>query len=272
MVLARVFVYNFSLGPIPSFLDRGVDERSFSMIRFLGLNAYIAVVSILFCLWGLLLSLFNRDGSLLHRLVAVPWAKMILWGCSVRVMVRGQENVENQLPRIYFTNHQSYFDIFALLAFLPADFKFVLKQELMKIPLLGPTMRRAGYIGIDRDDPRKAVKSMNEAARKVKKGFSIVMFPEGTRSEDGRLQPFKKGGFRLALKAGCEVVPVAIINSRKVVPKGSLRINRGSFAMNIGKPIAVTEYSKKEINELMARVRDAIAEQMGETVDAVQNQ
>ena len=234
------------------------------MIRFLYLNAFIAIYTIIMCIWGVLSSVFDRSGRVVHDYTAVPWAKMILWVCGVRGRVKGLENVETNVPRIYLTNHQSYFDIFALLAYLPVDFKFILKQELMKIPLFGFAMRRARYIGIDRENPRKAVKSINEAANRIKNGASVVIFPEGTRSADGRLQEFKNGGFRLAIKSGCDVVPVAIIDSRHIVPKGSLRINRGTIAISIGKPISVKEYSKKEMGQLMARVREAMITQMEE--------
>jgi len=160
------------------------------------------------------------------------------------------------------TNHQSYFDIFALLAYLPVDFKFIVKQELMRIPLLGFAMRRAGYIGIERKDPRKAVRSIKEAAEKIKGGASVVIFPEGTRSLDGRVQALKKGGFNLALKSGCDIVPVTISNSYRIVPKGSLKINKGSFRVHFGLPISTKEYSKKNMEQLMARVREAIISQI----------
>jgi 1-acyl-sn-glycerol-3-phosphate acyltransferase len=187
---------------------------------------------------------------------------MILWVCGVKVRVKGLENVQSEVPHIYMTNHQSYFDIFALLASIPADFKFILKQELMKLPLLGFGMRRAGYIGIDRDDPRKAIKSVNEAAERIRKGASVLIFPEGTRSVDGRLQPFKPGGFHLALKSGCDIVPVAISESHRIVPKGSLKIEKGTFGLSIGQPIPVKDYSKKDMEQLMLRVREAMISQM----------
>jgi 1-acyl-sn-glycerol-3-phosphate acyltransferase len=235
------------------------------MLRFFFLNAFIAIHTIVFCVWALILSMLDRRGNLTHLYAAVPWAKIVLWVCGARVKVRGQENVDRYEPRIYLSNHQSYFDIFTLLAHLPADFKFILKQELMRIPLFGFAMKRARYIAIDREEPRKAVKSINEAASKINEGASMLVFPEGTRSEDGKLQPFKTGGFRLALKAGCDVVPVAITNSRNIVPKGSLKINKGTIAMNIGKPISVKGYAKKDIDKLMAQVREAILNQMGES-------
>jgi 1-acyl-sn-glycerol-3-phosphate acyltransferase len=120
------------------------------MLRFFLLNAFIAIHSIIFCVWAIILSFFDKRGRLSHFYSAVPWAKTILWVCGARVKVKGQENVNRHEPRIYLSNHQSYFDIFTLLAHLPADFKFILKQELMRIPLFGFAMKRARYIAIDR--------------------------------------------------------------------------------------------------------------------------
>ena len=137
------------------------------MIRFICLNGFIAVHTIIFCLWGFLLSLFSRNGRLVHFYAAVPWAKAILWVSGIRVSVTGLEHIDLHQPRIYMTNHQSYFDIFALLAYLPVEFKFIMKQELMKIPILGFSMRRVGYIGIEREDPRQAV----QLARSVDRIF-----------------------------------------------------------------------------------------------------
>ena len=234
------------------------------MVRFFCLNAFIGIHSIIFCLWGIFLSLFDKNGKVVHFYAGVPWAKIILRVCGIKVKAKGQENIDPHVPRIYMTNHQSYFDIFALLAYLPVDFKFILKQELMRIPLLGMTMKRAGYIGIEREDPRKAIQSLNKAAERLKGGVSVVIFPEGTRSPDGKLQPFKRGGFKLALKSGCDIVPVTIKDSCRIVPKGSLKINKDSFDIYLGKPISVKAYSNKNITQLMERVREAIISQMRE--------
>jgi 1-acyl-sn-glycerol-3-phosphate acyltransferase len=105
---------------------------------------------------------------------------------------------------------------------------------------------------------------MDAAAEKIRNGASILVFPEGTRSKDGQLQGFKKGGFHTAFKAGCNVVPIAILNSRDIVPKGSLRIKKGTIKMSIGRPIPVKDYSRENINDLITRTRETIISQMTE--------
>ena len=232
------------------------------MVRFIFLNAFLAIYSILFCLWGIVISVGDPKGRRVHAYCAVPWAKSVLWVCGVKVRVQGLQNLEANVPRIYMVNHQSYFDIFALLANLPVQFKFVLKEELMRIPFLGPAMRKAKYVGIAREDPRKAVKSMNEAADRFREGSSILIFPEGTRSPDGQLQSFKPGGFHLALKVKGDIVPVSIVGTHRIVPKGSLRIQKGKSVMVIGKPILVQKYSKKTMDLLMEQVHGAMFQQM----------
>jgi 1-acyl-sn-glycerol-3-phosphate acyltransferase len=220
------------------------------------------------CFWAVLLSPFDRNGRKIHFYAAVPWAKGVLWACGVKVSAKGVENIDPKVPRIYMTNHQSYFDIYALFANIPVDFRFILKQEFMKVPGFGFTLRRARHIGIQRDDPRKAVESIKQAVEQIKNGQSVAIFPEGTRSVDGRLQPFKRGGFNLALRSGCDIVPVAMSNSYRIQPKGSLRINKGSFSMHIGKPISVKGYTKKNMAQLMDRVREEMLSLMGENSPA----
>ncbi|MBW1732964.1 MAG: 1-acyl-sn-glycerol-3-phosphate acyltransferase [Deltaproteobacteria bacterium] len=228
------------------------------MIRYLWLNVFIALWTIIMSAYGILISAFDRTGRIVHFRCAAPWARVILRVCGIRVRVNGLENTEADAPRIYMTNHQSFFDIFALLAFLPVNFKFILKQELMKLPVFGPAMKRAGYIGIERGDPRKAVKSMNQAAQRIRSGASVLIFPEGTRSPDGRLGQFKKGGFSLAVKSGCHIVPVAISGSHRIAPKGSLRIRKGTFSLAVGEPISLQGCTKREIPRLMDQVRGAM--------------
>jgi 1-acyl-sn-glycerol-3-phosphate acyltransferase len=235
------------------------------MIRFIWLNGFIGLYSIIVCLWVFIISFFDRDGRLVHRFCAAPWARTILFICGVKLEVSGISDIEKDKPLIYMSNHQSNFDIYALLAGLPVNFKFILKQELMKIPLLGMAMKRAGYISLDREDSRKAIISVNMAADKIRNGASVLIFPEGTRSEDGVVGEFKKGGFHLALKSGCDIVPVAISKSRDIARKGSQRINKGTIYLMIGKAIPTKDCSKRDMDLIMKTVRDAVVGMMQES-------
>jgi 1-acyl-sn-glycerol-3-phosphate acyltransferase len=125
-------------------------------------------------------------------------------------------------------------------------------------------MKRAGYFAIERENPREAIRSMEEVAEKVKAGTSVLVFPEGTRSIDGRLQPLKKGGFHVAVKSGCDIVPIAITNTCRIVTKGSRKINKGDIGIHFGRAISVKDYSRKDVPGLMERVRQAILEMMEE--------
>jgi 1-acyl-sn-glycerol-3-phosphate acyltransferase len=236
----------------------------FPMIKSFFINAFIVFHTLFFCTIALPIAVFDPTGIRVHSYIAVPWAKVILWISGVRVDVHGIENIDPARPRIYLVNHQSFFDIFVLLAKLKVHFKFLLKHELMRIPIFGFTMRRARYISIDRENPRKAIQSMNEAAERIKAGASVVVFPEGTRSLDGGLQPFKRGGFHLALKAGCDVVPVTLEGSHKIAKKGSLRINPTNVTMTIGEAIPLKGYNKKNMAEIMTRVHGVMRSQLGQ--------
>ncbi len=232
------------------------------MIRFVLLNIFIVLFTIICCIIAVIISFFTKRGRLIRHNLSMIWSRVILRVCGIRVQVKGLENLPNNGPFVFMSNHQSYFDIFALLAYLPTDFKFILKQELMRIPLFGLTMKRAGHIAIKRENTRKAIQSIDQLAQKIKSGDSVLIFPEGTRSKDGHLQPLKKGGFHLALKSGCHIVPIAISNSYRIVVKGSFKINKDRFSIHFGRPIPTEGYEKKSMQTLMGRVRDAISGMM----------
>ena len=159
-------------------------------------------------LWSLLAiapSLVTRTGNPVHR-VARTWSRSILAVSGIRVAVSGLERIDPARPYIFMSNHQSNFDIPVLLAHLPLQFRWLAKAELFKIPVFGRAMRGAGYISIDRADREAAFKSLGEAAETIRKGVAIMIFPEGTRSLDGTLKPFKKGGFVLAVDAGVPIL------------------------------------------------------------------
>lgn len=191
------------------------------------------------------------------------WAKVGLWLAGVRLTVAGQENLPAGAA-VYMPNHQSNFDILALFAGLPVQFRWLAKEELFRIPLFGFAMRRTGYIAIDRSDRKKAIQSMAEAARRIGEGTSVIVFPEGTRSLDGHLLPFKKGGFMLAIDAAALIVPVAIDGSHEVMPKHSRWIRGGHIRVSIFPAVATAGTTPAGRDELMEAVRRPIAEVLGE--------
>jgi len=188
---------------------------------------------------------------------ARPWAAMILLTCGVRVRVTRNHRDLGQ-PAIYITNHQSLFDVLALIRALPGQYRIIAKKELFGIPVFGWALSMAGFIKLDRADRDQARASLGVAAARVRAGRSLVVFAEGTRSPDGRLLPFKKGGFVLAIESGTPVVPISISGSRAVLGRETLDIKRGTIDVVIGAPIATMALTYDDRNTLIAKTRLAI--------------
>jgi len=215
------------------------------------------IVTIVLSLIALFVSLFDGRGAALHGMSRL-WARIHLKTCGVKIAVSGLDNISSP-PYIIMCNHQSALDIFALIIALPLQFKWIAKRELFFIPFLGWAMKRAGYISLDRKHPREAVKAMEDAARKIRGGVNIIIFPEGTRSKDGILLPFKKGGFSLALRARVPIVPVGITGSSRLQRKGSfIPKQKGVIYIRIGKPVETAQGNRSAKTEIMMTVRQAI--------------
>lgn len=235
------------------------------MIRSLVLWIFIGVINTLIWVTVIfLVSLFSHNGRKAHFYSAVPWSKIILWGTGVRVEINGLNKVDQDKPYVYIPNHLSFFDIFALLAYLPVDFKFIFKHEIMRVPILGWAMRKAGYISIDRSSPAKARHSFKQAVDMIKNGTSLVIFAEGTRSKDGHLQPLKRGAFQLAISSGSPIVPVAIKGTNKIMPKGSFKLRKGSITIQLGRPISTINYKRKTMPDLMEKVAACLRKMLEE--------
>ena len=208
--------------------------------------------------------LVSRGENSGHK-VAHIWGKLLLILTSTRVRVIGAENILKGNPQIFMANHQSDFDIFIVLAYVPAQFRWIVKKELFDVPIFGAAMRNAGYIEIDRQHHERAMMSLERAAQKIREGKSVMSFPEGTRSRDGNMRPFKQGMFHLAIKSGVPIVPISIVGAKDIMPKRSLHINPGKVVtMVIDKPIDVTGYSTERHHELIDRVRDVIIKNCNE--------
>ena len=217
--------------------------------------------------WSVVFSVFPAADNKIHK-VARLWARILLFLCNTKVKVIGEENLLPWKPQILMANHQSDFDILISLAFIPVQFRWIAKKELFAIPVFGAAMRSAGYIEIDRSNHEKAIRSIDEAALSIRRGKSIMSFPEGTRSRDGEIKAFKQGTFHLAIKSGVPIVPVSIIGSGRIMPKRSLRIKPGQIKIVIGKPIEVVHFNMERRQELIEKVRNEIIKNYNEWQDS----
>src|SRR5262245_1214387 len=206
---------------------------------------------------SLLLWPFDRSGELQHW-CARWWCRLVAWTIFARIRVYGAENLEPNRTYVYMANHSSLIDIPALFAYLPYQFRIMAKKELFFIPFMGWHLWTAGNFPIDRSDARKTARSLRNVIEGVKSGKSLAVFPEGTRTPDGKLQEFKSGAFKIALRAGVPIVPVSIRGTFKLLPKTTLAPRPGRVEVVIGEPIATSGYSDKELGELIAQTRAAI--------------
>jgi 1-acyl-sn-glycerol-3-phosphate acyltransferase len=203
--------------------------------------------------------LFVLPPRLVSWLIGRTWARVIAWLTPMRVTVVGRENLDPAKSYVMVANHQSQYDIMLLYGWLEVDFKWVMKQELRKIPALGLACARLGHIFIDRSDRQAALASIEAAKARLEPGTSVLFFAEGTRSRDGRLQAFKKGAFRFALDTGLPILPLTTIGTADILPPNSLLQVPGSARLVIHPPVEVTGLTEEDLPLLSDRVRGVIA-------------
>jgi len=193
----------------------------------------------------------------------------VIWASGCPVVIHGRENVHADIPQVVASNHISWFDVFALASVIEVPYHFVAKKELLSIPLFGKAMEAAGHITIDRSNRERAIESLRAAGEKIRHSpGAVVIFPEGTRSRNGRLMPFKKGAFMLAAESGVAIVPTAITGSFEIMRKGSWRINPRTIHIHFLPAIPAREVATlcatAGPDPLMDAVRSRIATVVGE--------
>lgn len=207
---------------------------------------------------AILLGLIGAHGKLSYGFSRF-WTGLILTMGGVRLKVAGREHIDPSCEYVFMVNHQSNIDIPVLVQSLAQfQLRWLAKKELFRIPFFGWAMWASRHITVDRADPLDAVKSLQRARERIAAGISVVVFPEGTRSRDGELLRFKKGGFLLAVQAKTPVVPVTINGSRQLLPAGAWRLRPGTVEVIIGRPMAIDGYRAGHLRKLVAEVRQEI--------------
>ncbi|MGN6513850.1 MAG: lysophospholipid acyltransferase family protein [Lysobacteraceae bacterium] len=207
---------------------------------------------------ALLVRLLTRGRHWPLRMASRWWAPGLLAGAGARLRVEGAERVDWSRPCVLVANHQSIIDVCALFRAVPAPLRFVLKQEMDQVPFVGWYARQMGMVFIERGSARSSPRRLREAVALVRGGAILCAFPEGTRSRDGSVGPFKGGLFQVAIAAGVPVVPVALQGSGAVLPAAGFRVRPGVIAVRFGDPIATTGLASGDRNTLARQAREAV--------------
>ena len=222
---------------------------------------FLILNTIVVCLTIIIISPFDKKGNTVHY-IGKFWSLLNIFLSGTRLTIRGKEKINTNLTHIVMSNHQSLFDVWALIGKIPLQIRWIVKAEIRKIPIFGYTLERMGHIYVDRKKRAAAYISLETAAEKIKNGTSVIIFPEGTRSNDGHLLKFRMGGIILALKSGVPILPVTVNGSRFVLPKNTLALMPGKIEVVVGDMIDASTYDENNKNELMEKIRSAIHENL----------
>lgn len=209
---------------------------------------------------ALLVRVLTRGRHWPLRMASRCWAPGLLRGAGVRLCVQGLERVDWSQPHVFVANHQSIIDIRVLFRALPVPLRFVLKQELAKVPFVGWYARAMGMVFIQRGSARSAPQRLREAARMLHDGAHVCAFPEGTRSRDGRVGAFKGGAFHVAIAAGVAVVPIAIEGSGEILPASGFSVRPGTIRLRIGEPLSTAGLTTSDRSALARRAQQSVTD------------
>lgn len=195
------------------------------------------------------------------------WARIFCWLTFVRVKVSGRENINRRTSYVFVANHQGAYDIFAIYGYLGHNFRWMMKKGLGSIPLVGWACRVSGHIYVDNSSPKAVRETMATAEKRLAGGMSVVVFPEGARTLDGRMHAFRRGAYALAMEFGLPVVPITIDGAYKVMPRNAILPRPGVIRLTVHAPIYAPESGRHELASLMKQSYDAIASALPEEKD-----
>ena len=217
---------------------------------------FLGLWSVIWISVALVLSIFSRHLPL--ALARRVWAPPLVWAAQARMQVDYAAPIDPGTPYVYIMNHQSMLDIAIAFTYLPSNLHFVAKHVLAFVPFLGWYMWRTGMIFVDRANRKQALAGLQRAGRKVREGSCILAYPEGTRSRDGRILPFKKGPFVVAIESGVPIVPVVVHGSGDILPAGTPCLMPSVVRLSVGEPIPTAGLGQAQLEDLIKQVRDAM--------------
>jgi len=227
------------------------------------LRSYLIFIPLIW-LWTVFMATFSllsspvdRDGRI-QQWFAVTWSKVILKIIGAPLAVRGMEKIDTTRPHLYALNHLSALDIPAVYVGMPCHFRIMAKEEIFRYPFLGWHLRRSGQLSIERDHALASMRSLNRAAAILKGGQPLVVFPEGGRSATGQMRPFLPGVFYVAIKAGVDVVPMALVGTYELLRMNTFHIKPRRLELLVGEPVGAEGYGPRDMDKLAARVQKAV--------------
>lgn len=215
--------------------------------------------------FSLMCSLFDPSGRIQHWLARL-WSLAIMKTIFSPVKVTGMENLDVSRPRVYAVTHASALDIPILYVHLPFQFRIVFKSELLAYPFIGWHLKRSGQVCINQQNPSASIGAIKSALKSLRGGMPLVIFPEGGRTQDGKLQPFLPGAFFLAIKAQADIVPIALIGTFDLLPMNTYHIKCQPLEMRVGEPISTEGLRLHDTETVSAKVRTAIESLMSKPV------
>jgi 1-acyl-sn-glycerol-3-phosphate acyltransferase len=234
-----------------------------SLRSYLLIAPLIILCTIMFGTVSVLVSLFDKTGDTQIR-VARWWSRLLLTVSGIDMTVEGLEHIDPKGNYVLVSNHASYMDTPVIMGNIPLQFRFLAKRGLFNIPFIGTHLKQAGHIPVPREDPRASVKTMQLAAETIQqRKISMLVFPEGGRSDDGILQAFKEGGAYIAIRAGVPLVPLVLIGTHDVLAMHSAVVHPGAVVLRILPPISTDGMTLKNRGKLTEQVRGLIAAELG---------
>jgi 1-acyl-sn-glycerol-3-phosphate acyltransferase len=223
----------------------------------------ISVILNTFILGSIIIAIspFDRNGNVVHY-IGKFWSLLNIYLSGTRLTIKGTERIIKGHTYIVMSNHQSLVDTWALIGKLPLQLRWTIKSEVKKMPVFGYALERMGHIYVGEKKRKQRNLTLQKALKKLKEGLSVVIYPEGTRSKDGYLQRFHKGGAIIAIRSSVPILPVTINGSRFVLPKGTLALMPGKIEVIVGEPIGSGMFGEDGKDQLIAGVKSAIQQNL----------